>query len=452
MTRIDGAVRAADVPAVRAALADRGVRIVLGTVVDMSGVTRAKGVPLDRLEAFVVSGMGASPSWNVFCVDFGIAFTPELGVTGDLRLRLDPTRLTVVDDGLAWAPAAMQQQDGASFPGCARSRLQQIVARLRAAQVEPLTGTELEFVLVDPDGGARSRGGWQGYGVRSALDVAPFLTEVHDRFADAGVPIEQLHAEYGANQFEISLAPADPLLTADRTVLARILIGRAAARHGLGVSFSPVPFAGGAGNGAHLHLSLADGDGPMFSGGSGPYGMTPTGAAAVAGIVAGLPCAQGVLAGSVLSPLRLKPGNWAGAFACWGLENREAAVRFCAATAGNPHGANVELKSIDSSANPYLAAAALLGLALDGIARGLPLPPEVSVDPATLPKEDRERLALATSQSVALDALESSGLARSILGDSIIEGTLAVRRYEHRTYGDVDPEAVAAVYRLVFSC
>jgi glutamine synthetase len=76
----------------------------------------------------------------------------------------------------------------------------------------------------------------------------------------------------------------------------------------------------------------------------------------------------------------------------------------------------------------------------------------VSVDPATLPKEDRERLALATSQSVALDALESSGLARSILGDSIIEGTLAVRRYEHRTYGDVDPEAVAAVYRLVFSC
>ena len=34
--------------------------------------------------------MGASPSWNVFCVDFGIAFTPALGVTGDLRLRIDP--------------------------------------------------------------------------------------------------------------------------------------------------------------------------------------------------------------------------------------------------------------------------------------------------------------------------------------------------------------------------
>ena len=71
-------------------------------------------------------------------------------------------------------------------------------------------------------------------------------------------------------------------------VLARILVGRAAARHGLGVSFSPQPFPGGAGNGAHLHLSLADADGPVFSGGTGPHGMTPRGAAAVAGIVGGL--------------------------------------------------------------------------------------------------------------------------------------------------------------------
>lgn len=455
----DGRVRtdvaradAVDLETAGAALAERGVRIVLGTAVDMAGVTRAKGVPLRRLDAFVHAGMGASPSWNVFCVDFGVAFTPELGVVGDLRLRLDPTRLTIVDEGVAWAPAGFHHQDGGAFAGCPRSRLEQTVARLRAAGVEPSTGAELEFVLVEPDGSARSGPRWQGYGVRTALDAAGVLTDVQACFADAGVPIDQLHAEYGANQFEISLAPADPLLTADRTVLARILIGRAAARHGLGVSFSPVPFAGGAGNGAHLHLSLADGDGPLLSGGTGPYGMTAAGEAAVAGIVAGLPQVQAVLAGSVLSPLRLKPGNWAGAFACWGLENREAAVRFCAATAGNPHGASIELKCIDGSANPYLAAAALLGLALDGIDRELPLPPEVTVDPATLPEPQRRRLALAESQTAALDALQSSPLARSVLGESIIEATLAVRRYEHATYGEADPDDVAAVFRLAFSC
>jgi glutamine synthetase len=451
-TDVPASAEAADLAAAAAALAERGVRIVLGTVVDMAGVTRAKAVPVNRLEAFVHVGMGASPSWNVFCVDFGVAFTPELGVVGDLRLRLDPARLTIVDEGVAWAPAAFHDQDGSPFVGCARSRLEQMVARVRAAGVEPATGPELEFVLVEPDGSARSGPPWQGYGVRTVLDVAGFLTDVQARFADAGVPIEQLHAEYGADQFEISLAPADPLLTADRTVLARILIGRAAARYGLGVSFSPVPFAGGAGNGAHLHLSLADAGGPLLSGGTGSYGMTPTGEAAVAGIVAGLPQVQAVLAGSVLSPLRLKPGNWAGAFACWGLENREAAVRFCAATPGNPHGASVELKCIDGSANPYLAATALLGLALDGIEQELPLPPEVTVDPATLPQPRRERLALAASQTAALDALQSSPLPRSILGESIIDATLAVRRYEHATYGDANPQDVAAVYRLAFSC
>jgi len=437
---------------VGAVLAEHGVRLVLGTAVDMSGVTRAKAVPLDRLPAFVDVGMGASPSWNVFCVDFGIAFTPELGVIGDLRLRIDPDRLTIVDEGIAWAPGTFGEQDGSPFPGCARTRLREMVDRVRGAGLEPLTGPELEFVLLDPDGRAQSGRAWQGYGVRTALEVGPFLADVVTTFATAGLPVEQVHAEYGAHQFEISLAPAGPLLTADRTVLARILLGRCAARHGYGVSFSPVPFAGGAGNGAHLHLSLADRDGPLFSGGNGPRGLTATGAGAVAGVVAGLPALQAVFAGSVVSTLRLQPGNWAGAFACWGLENREAAVRLCADTPGNPHGASIELKCIDPSANPYLAGAALLGLALDGISGELPLPPEVTADPATLPDAEKEPLALARTQAAALDALAASNLAREILGAPIVDATLAVRRYEQKTYADADPEAVAAACRLAFSC
>ncbi len=436
---------------VASALAQRGVRVVLGTVVDLAGVTRAKGVPVDRLPAFAEAGMGASPSWLVFCVDAGIAFTPDLGVTGDLRLRIDTEHVTVVDAGTAWAPAEFEEQDGTSFAACPRSRLRQVVTQVRHAGLTALIGAELEFVLVEPDGTARSHGSWQGYGIRAALDVAPFLADVAQTFDAASVPIEQLHAEYGSDQFEISLAPADPLRTADRVVLARILLGRAAARHGVGLSFAPVPFLGGSGNGAHLHLSLADAAGPLFSGGTGPHGMTDAGGAAIAGIVAGLPDVQGVLAGSVLSPLRLKPGNWAGAFACWGLENREAAVRFCAATAGNPHGAHLELKCIDGSANPYVAAAALLGTALHGIDRRLPLPSEVPVDPATLPEAEREHLALASTQTAALDALEHSSLARDILGAPIVEATLAVRRHEHATYAD-DHDAAAAVCRLAFSC
>ena len=74
-----------------------------------------------------------------------------------------------------------------------------------------------------------------------------------------------------------------------------------------------------------------------------------------------------MLCGSIVSGLRMRPGNWAGAYACWGIENREAAVRFVKGGPGSAHGGNVEVKIVDPSANPYLASAAILGLALDGI-------------------------------------------------------------------------------------
>ena len=56
-------------------------------------------------------------------------------------------------------------------------------------------------------------------------------------------------------------------------------------------------------------------------------------------------------------------------YVCWGTDNREAAVRFVPGGPSNPHGANVEVKIVDPSANPYFATAAILGLALDGIER-----------------------------------------------------------------------------------
>ena len=75
---------------------------------------------------------------------------------------------------------------------------------------------------------------------------------------------------------------------------------------------------------------------PCSRAGTGPHGIRPAGGSAIAGVIDALPGLIGVYAGSAVSALRLKPGNWAGASACWGLENREAAVRFVAATAGQP--------------------------------------------------------------------------------------------------------------------
>jgi len=174
----------------------------------------------------------------------------------------------------------------------------------------------------------------------------------------------------------------------------------------------------------------------------------------IAGLLAGLPAAQGVLSGSILSGLRMQPGFWSGAHVCWGTENREAAVRFVADGAANPHGANVEVKAVDPSANPYFATAAILGIALDGIERNLPLPPEVTVNPASLSARERETVGmtqLPSAQTEVIDALAASELVRGILGDSAVDAIVAVRQYEQATYGELTDDELAQKFRMSWS-
>lgn len=434
----------AEMAAVEAALVEGAARLLSATVVDPAGVTRAKQVPAARAREFHTSGMGASPSWNVFCIDNGIAFRPGFGVVGDLRLRADLAALHVLGGGLAWAPAEMFTQDGDPAGVCSRGLLRRSQAAMAQEGLTARVGAELEFTVV-----AQAGRPWNAYGLGPVLDLEPFVLDLVDTCAAAGLPVEQLHAEYGDGQFEFSLSPTDPLTAADNIVLGRLVVGRVARRHQLAVSFSPLPFADGAGNGAHQHLSLVRDGVPLLSGGPGPHGLTAEGAAAIGGIVAGLPEVLAVLAGSVLSAYRLQPGHWSGAFACWGLENREAAVRLCAATPGNPHGASVEVKSIDPSANPYLATATLLGLAADGIARGAALPPEATVDPAEL--TDATALRLPCGQGAALAALDASPLAARLLGTEIRTALSAVRHHELDTYGRDDVTALAERFRFTWS-
>jgi glutamine synthetase len=438
-----------------AQLEAKGVDTVIGTVVNPAGLTQAKTVPIRRTNTFADPGLGASPSWHAFAIDqSGIAFTKDVGVVGDQRLRIDLSALRMIGDGLAWAPGAFFEQDGTPVAACSRGTLSRIEAALTEAGIDAVIGHEIEFLLVDPDGGRLPSALWAQYGLAGVLEHEEFVRDVTRATAAAGVGIEQFHPEYGANQFEISLAPLAPVAAADQLVLTRIIIGRAARRHGLRISLSPAPFAGSVGSGAHQHFSLTMAEGPVFSDGTGAGGMTPAGEAAVAGVLRGLPEAQGILCGSIVSGLRMRPGNWAGAYACWGIENREAAVRFVKSGSGNPHGGNVEVKVIDPSANPYLASAAILGLALDGIKHKAALPPETAIDPAQLSDSDRARagiVRLPDAQGEAIAALDNSKLLRVILGDPAVDMVVAVRRLEEERYGRLDPEQLADKFRMAWS-
>ena len=428
---------------------------VIGTIVTPAGLTLAKAVPAGRAAAFADPGLGASPVWHAFAIDqAGIVFSDSFSVVGDERVRIDPEALCVIDEGLAWAPGAFFDQDGNPVPVCSRGTLARVESRLAAAGLTAQVGHEIEFLLVDPAGRRLAGDLWAQYGLAGVLEHEDFVRDVIGSLTAAGVAVEQFHPEYGVNQFELSLAPRTPVAAADQLVLTRVVISRVARRHGFRVSLSPVPFAGSVGNGAHQHFSLSRGGRPVFSGGAGPHGLTDEGAAAIGGIVRALAEAELVLCGSIVSGLRMQPGNWAGAYACWGTENREAAVRFLPATHGNPHGANVEVKIVDPSANPYFATAAILGLALDGIETHAPLPQEITVDPKDLSAQQRADAGVAQlsgKQSEAVAALDDSDRMRAILGDAAVDAVVAVRRYEADNYADLQPEELADKFRLAWS-
>lgn len=215
---------------------------------------------------------------------------------------------------------------------------------------------------------------------------------------------------------------------------------------GLRASFAPVVTAASVGNGGHLHFSAWREGQNLMAGGDGPRGMTGDGEAFLAGILEGLPALLAVGAPSVASYLRLQPGRWSAPFRCWGWENREAALRFVAAPGvDQASGANAELKVIDASANPYLVVGSLIALGLHGMDEGSRLPPEVTVDPASLPEGDERARRLPTSLDESLDHYDANEVLAAAMGEQLFETYGAVRRAEAALFAEsTDDDVVAA--------
>jgi glutamine synthetase len=179
--------------------------------------------------------------------------------------------------------------------------------------------------------------------------------------------------------------------------------------------------------------------------------MTARGEHLIAGLVAAVGEMAGLLAPSVLSFTRLVPGHWSGAYACWGVENREAAVRFIEGTVtSRPGSANCELKCMDHAANPYLAAAAVIAATQDGLQRALPLPDPVGEAPDSIPEAERQRRGISrlpTDLGTALDSMEKSPLLISALGEGLLGAFVAVHRYELAAFAGRPELEVAAALR-----
>jgi glutamine synthetase len=415
-------------------LADQDVVAVAITWVDHSGITRVKSVPLARLPDAAAHGVGASPVFDAFLLDDSIVAARHAGgPVGDLRLHPDLERLTVLagQPGWAWAPADRYDQQGRPHPQDERCLARAVTDRLTVHGYEVLAGFEVEWV-VGQGGTDEFRPATTGpaYGHARQVELSDYSADLLAALAEQGVDVLHFHPEYAPGQFELSTAPEDPVHAADTAVLVRETVRAITLRHGMRASFSPKVTAEGVGNGGHLHLSLWRDGRNLFA------ELTPDAEAFTAGVLARLPALCAIGSPSVASYLRLVPSHWAGAYAAWGVENRETALRLIA-------GRDLEVKSYDQTANPYLAVAATLAAGLAGIVDDLRLPEPTTVDPAGVPGAVR----LPTSLEEAVAAFEADEVLAEAFGAEFAATIVDVRRGEIARFRDSTPEEVAAVTR-----
>jgi glutamine synthetase len=439
-------------------LAARGVHGVVLSYVDTAGVGRVKTVPTAKLASAAAWGVGMSPVFDTFLANDSIVSTDVLGSPdGDLRLYPDLDRLVVLagQPGWAWAPVDRVTQEGEQHPGCTRTFLRRLVAD--AEQRHGITfkaAVEVEWAIGQ---GPSAEGDFvpalsgPAYGAIRQVEISDCTADLLAAFAAQGVDVEQLHPEYAAGQFEVSVGALDPVAAADRSVLVRQTIRAVAARHGFVVSFAPAVLAQGVGNGGHLHLSAWRDGTNLHAGGDGRYGMTAPAESFAAGVLAHLPALTAVTAPSPASYLRLKPSQWAGVFTAWGRETREAALRVVTGTLGlRDRAANLEVKPVDLAANPYLALGSVIAAGLDGITSSAPLPEEITGDPARLEAgaaTARGVRRLPASLAEAVVEFRGDETLRGALGTVLADAVIAVREGEIAAVAGLDDEQVAAAYR-----
>jgi glutamine synthetase len=411
------------------------------------GTVRAKASSVRGLEDRIRTGIGLTVAMQAMNNLDQLQPVEGMGPVGEIRLVPDPTTFRV----LPYAPrlGAMLvdhvRLDGEPAPVCQRSFLKRMEGRLLERGVRFEVAFENEFSLATVvDGGFVPIDSGLCFSTISATAAQDYVDELAAALDEQGIGLEQYYSELGHGQHEISTPHAPALRAADEQVLVRETIRGVAARHGLVASLAPKPWPDNAGNGGHIHFSLweADGSRNRFHDGSVADRLSAEARSFIAGVLEHLPGLCGLTAPSFNSYRRIVPQYWAGAFVCWGHDNREAPVRVPSVFRGKEEAStNVELKAADASSNPWLAVGGLIAAGLDGLERGLEPPEPVEVDPATLLEEERSGLgiaALPTTQAEALDALAADGVLCGALGSVLTESYLAVRRSEWAAYSQGD--------------
>lgn len=260
---------------------------------------------------------------------------------------------------------------------------------------------------VYPDGNMGHRPG-----VRGGYFPVPPVDSLHDirsamceGLAALGLEVEVHHHEVAtAGQCEIGVRFSSLLQKADEVQTLKYVIQNVAHAYGKTATFMPKPIVGDNGSGMHVHQSLAKGGKNLFTG-EHYGGLSELALYYIGGIIKHAHALNAFTNAATNSYKRLVPHFEAPVLLAYSASNRSAAIRI--PYVFDPRARRIEVRFPDSTANPYLAFAAMLMAGLDGIQNKIHPGDAADKDLYDLPPEEEKDIPkVAFSLEQALQALD----------------------------------------------
>jgi glutamine synthetase len=401
---------------------ERNIRFIRLWFSDVLGTLKSVAIAPAELENAFDEGIGFDGS----AIE-GFARITE----SDMLAKPDPSTFSI----LPWrteAPGAARMfcditmPDGSPSHSDPRNVLRRTLDKAAKMGYTCYTHPEIEFFLFksQPEKGVApvpvDQGGYFDH--TPAVVGHDFRRQAITLLEAMGISVEFSHHEGAPGQQEIDLRYADALSTADNIMTFRHVIKEVALEQGFYASFMPKPFTDHPGSGMHTHISLFDGEKNAFFDASAEFNLSKTGRSFIAGILKHAPEMTAITNQWVNSYKRLQGGGEAPSLINWGQSDRGALVRIPMYKPNKENSTRIELRSLDSACNPYLAYAVMLAAGLKGIEEGYVLEP--TTNPASLPANLHE----------AIVAMESSELIRQTLGEHVFEFVLRNKRAEWQDY------------------
>jgi glutamine synthetase len=299
-------------------------------------------------------------------------------------------------------------------------------------------GVEPEFILFERDLSGKPTLTPQdtgGYFDLAPVDMAEQARrDIVFELQKIGFEIEASHHEVAPGQHEINFEFDDAVKACDRLQLFKWVVKNVARRHNLYASFMPKPISSVNGSGMHTNCSLSNEKGNAFDDASGVMGLSDIARYWIAGI---LSHARGFTA--ITNPLvnsykRLVPGFEAPCYIAYSDANRSALIRIPAIRG---KATRTEVRSVDPSANPYLAMTVILASGLDGIVHQMNSVKPVSINLYEVSEDEREKmgiLSLPQTLNEAIYELEHDRVIKDALGPHVFSRYIAAKKEEWKNY------------------